>query len=668
MSADSVASTSGIWAGQRLTSPIAVRLFTAAPTAAAHPIILFASVADSQNGRIVSIDRLAEFLTDQADCAFICEHSATFHWTIHNDADGLGNPTSIRDMLWRISAESRLLDVQLLEQLVRLASTGEEAPLHSLAELLPDWCQSAWEPPEQVARDAISLGDIRSFPPELVFRACEVARALWRLYNALSQAADAAARNSIGTTADSPYGPLGIGIQVQARIALEKPRPRPIVRDEGATDVIAWLEQEIERQTPNIQRCSRLRDCLQWEQDRIVFKSGYPKIDSARLETLLVSVAGELLGPDGVPFPYVTDANGKKSVHEQNWGILSQCDPHLRAWFQLSTSARQFGFIQKYRGQPIEVDYSIVPRIRTEPREAILNALISRGLLHRAEVGQHFALSFDELELRALASWCEHRFESSALAAAFRNGDNPIRILAERLTTNRRSSLQGDGQRMKAAELLLTAIGQKIGPANFRKMAELELNQNIGLQIAVDWEQAAFELFPELRNYQDDVADRLATNLQVPRTTIDQELQTCTGFAAIAAQILGRQPLGPAYDKLTDLISDPQLKFKAVYRQDHVSLYDKLFGRCSRLPSGRIRAHGVFAEGNAEYLDLADDALKAAIYAIAAAGFEIVAVAEGTLLVWAGDPIDSQKMIVNASAAATWLLGVPVEISRQRTW
>ena len=85
-----------------------------------------------------------------------------------------------------------------------------------------------------------------------------------------------------------------------------------------------------------------------------------------------------------------------------------------------------------------------------------------------------FVLDFEGLELRALASWCEHRFGNSALAADFRNGSDPVGRLADRLTINGRHALRGEDQRRAAAQLLLTAIGQKLGLENTRRLIRFE--------------------------------------------------------------------------------------------------------------------------------------------------------------------------------------------------
>ena len=167
--------------------------------------------------------------------------------------------------LWRMSAEHRLLDVQLFEQLVQLAVSGDETSVRPLAELTPEWCGHAWEPVEPIEVEAIALRDFERFPPELVSRANRVARSLWNLYRALLQVAETAAQRSVGSSAGSPYGPLGLGLAVQARIALEKPQRSLVVDESHAAEAIAALEQEIEELTPNIRRLPELMDCFRWE-------------------------------------------------------------------------------------------------------------------------------------------------------------------------------------------------------------------------------------------------------------------------------------------------------------------------------------------------------------------------------------------------------------------
>src|ERR1700733_1740410 len=138
--------SSWIWAGQRLASHIAVSLFTVTAPPADRPIILFASVfVDNQNFGLILPNRIGDFLAQHADSSFICENAAQFHWTIHQDAERLGDAASILEMLWGLSTEHRLLDLQLFEQLVQLASSGTETSCQPLATLMAQRCQCEWD-------------------------------------------------------------------------------------------------------------------------------------------------------------------------------------------------------------------------------------------------------------------------------------------------------------------------------------------------------------------------------------------------------------------------------------------------------------------------------------------------------------------------------------------
>ena len=320
---------------------------------------------------------------------------------------------------------------------------------------------------------------------------------------------------------------------------------RSLVVDESrAPEAIAELEQEIDELTPNLRRLSELKDCFRWDQDQLVRDSDLPRIrDTDRLRKLLVDCYGNLLGPDGAPFPTINTGSGA-SLLPEDWGVLGKCDPNLRAWSQLNVVTHQLRFIRRYQGQPIDIAYSVVPRIRPHPRATILKGLISRGLLCRPEGGRHFVLDFEGLELRALASWCEHRFGNSALAADFRNGSDPVGRLADRLTINGRPAQRGEIQRRAAAQLLLTAIGQKIGLENTRRLMRFELGQDLDRPTTMLWEQAAFELFPELRSYRDDVVERLAANVGVSPAIVEQRRMNSPTSLQLVAKFWDQMFLG----------------------------------------------------------------------------------------------------------------------------
>jgi hypothetical protein len=461
-------------------------------------------------------------------------------------------------------------------------------------------------------------------------------------------------------SADSPYGPLGLGIQVQARIALEKPQPMPMVDSNRVADVIAHLEQQIQQLTPIVRRWRQLAECLKWKGDRIALRKDLPNINETRLRTWLGEIASELTNVEGVPFPIFQTRRGDAPIIPEDWGYLRRCDARLNAFWQLYDLCHKLHFIRKHSGQPINVNYELVPRIRPSLRTAILKELINHGLLRRLEPGRYIVLDFSGLDFRALAAWCEYRFGVSALARAYRNGEDPVDQLAVQLMLKQHIDPQ---KRILLAQHLLTAIAQKMGTSCIASLVQSEFNLSLDSPTVAGWEQAAFELFPELRRYQDDVADRLAANLGVNPATIEQELCACDDFSTISAQICGRKLRGAAFAKLCNLIQDLELRFQAMYGVDNPKLYNALLGCSFHLPTGRIRGKCVFARGNAEYLDLADDALKAALYAICASSGEIVAVADRTVVVWTGEQIDVQAANTRASDAAMNLLNVPVKIS-----
>jgi len=391
-----------------------------------------------------------------------------------------------------------------------------------------------------------------------------------------------------------------------------------------------------------------------------VLDSDLPRTNHRQLREVLLEIANDLPGVDGVPFPIFTTDVGATPLIPEDWGGLREYDSKLSAWWTLDDSCRELHFVRRFQGLPINIGYLIVPRIRPQPRASVLKRLINRGLLCRPGAGRYFVLEFSELELRALAAWCEYRFETSAMATAYRDYQNPVTRLAEAITLNHHI---GEDQRIQIAQLLLTAIAQKIGRTSFKRIVEFKLNLSLDLQAVASYEQAAFDLFPELLGYQDDVADRLAANLCLSRDLIERELVSQEDFASISGQILGRRRRGMAFRQLFDLSQDTEIGIRTMNIEDKSALYLALLGRVCRLPTGRIRGKCVFAPGNAEYLDLADDAMKAAVYAVAVSSGEIVALAGRTLLVWAGEQFDERALITRASAAASGILNVPVDIS-----
>src|SRR5207248_1103039 len=95
-------------------------------------------------------------------------------------------------------------------------------------------------------------------------------------------------------------------------------------------------------------------------------------------------------------------------------------------------------------------------------------------------------------------------------------------------------------------------------------------------------------------------------------------------------------------------------------------LYQRLLGLPYRLPTGRMRGRIVSAEYNEAHLDWADDALKAALYDLAAAGFQVLPYSPDQIAIWSPSLAHLSEATAIAERAATHVLGgVPVRVVSQ---
>jgi len=144
-----------VWAGQQLVGPIAMVLFRLRAQPADRPIVLFASVANATVCGLVENEQLPEFLRRHSRAHIICEDAADFHWTLVDSTWPAPETADLCALVWQLSTNHQLVDVQLLYDLIQLAKPDEFASLRETADLVKAYCQRDWDTPVDLARQSL---------------------------------------------------------------------------------------------------------------------------------------------------------------------------------------------------------------------------------------------------------------------------------------------------------------------------------------------------------------------------------------------------------------------------------------------------------------------------------------------------------------------------------
>jgi len=640
---------------------VAVRLIIMRQTKNAAPVLLFMATSEADYP-VVLPHEVAGFLLEHNNHLLACDDAGHFHWVVDQL---LANLPEARSVLWNFSRTHRLADVELLGQLVELAEAFCRKPRKLDLNEIAGRYSLPLENLEEIGRAVLAAkaNTIPDLPEPLVERARRSATILLSLYDALYRDAQAAAESAgFETDADSAYGVLGLGLQVQARIASTQPHSPARFDQARLSEALPTLETEKKLACDEIAADPVFANCFKGYHDGFFSTVMFKK---RKLEPTLVGLLNRVVCRDGTRPAMMYEEGHSVPFKTDEWGLQEHCDPSLNRWVVLDTLCQQIQLARKCGDGPITITHEVVPRIRSLPKPSILRRTIEEGWLQSAPGSRLCVLRFTDLSFRALGAWCDHHFGNSSLAASYRAHQDPIELLAQQLPTHfAQLRMQEPGSMETSqtiAKYLLSAMSVKLSLESLRQLFELKLNLELSVVEATELEQVAFQLYPELRRHCEDMAEHIAGHLAVRREDIDTMLSTSH---RVGEQIEELKRLRSVPDIVTKhrsgLFAEPPDLSSLEWHQMYQS-------RAYRLPTGRLRGPSIFAEANAEHLDWADDAVKAALYELVFRGGEVLACVQDLIAIripsCLSDPLTGDEACQVAATAATGVLGVPVRVT-----
>jgi hypothetical protein len=256
-------------------------------------------------------------------------------------------------------------------------------------------------------------------------------------------------------------------------------------------------------------------------------------------------------------------------------------------------------------------------------KQANLEDLVEANVLRPPENQLFVIVKFEELELSALAAVCEHRFGTSRIADLLRGGKDPIAVAAEsfRWTPESLRMSRGTNDQQHfwrcAVMALLQTISMKLAPQNACAILKSQYDLELSPSEAGRRQSQLVEIYPELALYiADDTIERVATHLQIDPEHVRDELGESLSGPELRRVLIHQ---GPSREtQVQELCARSSLMRRFIWSAPRPM--ECVLMRHFATPTGRIRAPAHYSEEVAEYLDLADHALKAASYAVAAEG------------------------------------------------
>jgi hypothetical protein len=476
------------WAGNRLAEgEISLAVFGRRPhRESIHRVPLLGSVAAGTVNALLIPSDFGRFLRQHQDATIVCYDAAATHWMLEDyfRRSGDGEPLKI---LWAYSRESRLIDIMLLDQHVRRCQEDHLPMASPLCRLvhrwtgitLPDdsqlqeqvaaaWKTMAQDPNDSVLESALAvaagiyrvyehlLGEAEKIektveevnrkppikPPSLDReRLAEMEQFFATSLRTRKISAASPAEPESAADADQPpsrlFGPLGVGIDVQAAIALRRPDQPALQVDRQQLDVLR-RENDLRYQMASRKLHDDACGCFRWEgqgDERLVArdKEGRPQYNAKTFKKWLCGLRDKLCDIHNLPVVIPASDTGDHSSEAELWGIWAKCNRSLRAWRDLERSARLSPYLAQ--DTPLRSTYEVVPVCRSrQPELVTLRSL--RVSVFRPHTGNVFLVcTLPLLNWYCLAAVYTRAWpqRNSRLAGYFLDTEDPVATVAAEL-------------------------------------------------------------------------------------------------------------------------------------------------------------------------------------------------------------------------------------------
>jgi hypothetical protein len=536
------------------------------------PRLALATASDDKTHVIIHPDRLGEFLLLHRDAYFVGHNVQFDFWVIDHFLKGRSDQQAGR-VLWDACDQGRLLDTQILDMLLQLA-TGKfrKAPKTGRGKGKDDNTKIYPGNLAEVAADYTVLRITKDDPYRLRFgELIGLSEREWagvapgffeyavrdpivtrRLYPALAHAAyrlmleygfdRSAERYEIRPDALEEFGYLSEVIQVQASIVLAYMFRRGVrVSLDKARELEAKYREELAAIITGLER--DYREVLTYGKKdghlRLTPKGRTPSMGPKKLTPMLLKVVEEVRAAGHDITPPVSKGKKKEmSCGPKEWAEYGHLHPFLRLWVRMEGLSKRLAFLANFSAPVLHGEYNLLVRTgRTScsaPRSEQLPGLNLQQMPRDPEFRAIFVadpgcklLTSDSAgaELRTLAAVCRARYGYSRLGDVIAGGGDPHAFTAAAIlgmSMDEFLKLKGsDPERYKhyrqAAKGINFGVPGGLGAKALVAYARRNYQVTLTLEEAERFRQQLInEIYPELREYLADTGmPALARNLGV---------------------------------------------------------------------------------------------------------------------------------------------------------
>ncbi len=448
---------------------------------------VYAAATTGTETALIEPNQLGDFLTSHANALLLCHDVAHLHWCMLEVLRRAEHDAGEK-ALWQFSREYRIDDVMLLEQRVRAIDETSFSLPKSLGKLAAEYLRQPGEDDSPVPQDVAGA-----------------AESILALHENLMSRIE-----TIPQYGKFNCGPLGLGVEVQAAIAMEPLKHRGLKLDAQIADrLFETLGEVIQASTlelfppprttkpyvpvndPDLERCF----CRNGKS--VIAKDGRLEIRAPQLRKWLEKRLDRLPDASGLPWFRPLDDRRRTSVVPDHWDYWLGSDPLIRTWVELAKAVSMQHWLQAARSElAARTDYGIVPHIGCIRNDIAFAHQEAPGLFRPADGNRFIVVSFPDLELRAWARFQLLQFDGEAFPIRdwLRNGRDVYNATAIELSTtfSRREPDRmfandpaavglanlTEGEWEEVARLLLTAMPRMLSPAQIAELLDRNLPQH----------------------------------------------------------------------------------------------------------------------------------------------------------------------------------------------
>jgi hypothetical protein len=618
------------------------------------------------------VERLGCFLSQHRDARLVCYDVTSIFWPILTELRRQGDNAG-QQVLWELARNSRIEDIQLLDQRLHLIALRRFPVPRPLNEIVVDYCGDhlpdgfGARTPE---RREVSAAD-RLDALDWFTAASKVVVAVATVYAVMcGPIISISTEFGIPTAVVRRFGPLGHGTDVQGAIALKSPDRRAMdvsaksieaaaeagevrVRNSSTALVVAVQAGEERFRNTSAPLPDPLKEAFEWEEGRVKRDSnGLPQTHTKALRRQLAKALVGTQDHRGVPFLAPLDSRGHVSTIPWHWNSSQRGSPLVRAWTGLVEAAAACHWLSSMHMWNTPPKFDVFPTIHSVLPD--LSGLRRLGQpFFRPRTDQMFVRGqLTHLELRCFARTClDYRYDSVRIGQMFARPEDAIRQTANAMRERNwagylpigrtyRSTGSGDDEWwQRVATVLWSALPRGLGQPQIRELLIDDLGDpNLGFHDVDVLQGLLVDVHPELTKFlADATCECIGFHLGLDsETTYDALFNPSTGFdidviantdslePAIRNVLWSRTSGNGVWDTLGSLAQTPMAtaRIRRTRRGEPILLmwWPVTSAGCV----GRIEYCTQYK--SMEYLLLADQVMKQVLFDLVAAGYDLLAV------------------------------------------